>query len=108
MKPRFFSAAQWFIENERARRGGIAASHTEVSGKMVFGGLGFNVFNPALVGRAFLQAAFPVAITTYTTLGRLVDKVQSVDLLAVDEAHAVKNPETQRTQAVVRMCGLAN
>ena len=48
-----------------------------------------------------------VAITTYTTLGRLVDKVQSVDLLAVDEAHAVKNPETQRTQAVVRMCGLA-
>ena len=27
-------------------------------GKMVFGGLGFNVFNPALVGRAFLQAAF--------------------------------------------------
>ncbi len=35
-------------------------------GKMLFGGLGFNVFNPALVGRAFLQAAFPTAITTYT------------------------------------------
>ncbi|MEZ5401000.1 MAG: RnfABCDGE type electron transport complex subunit D [Bryobacteraceae bacterium] len=35
-------------------------------GKMLFGGLGFNVFNPALVGRAFLQAAFPSAITTYT------------------------------------------
>ncbi len=35
-------------------------------GKMLFGGLGFNVFNPALVGRAFLQAAFPVAITAYT------------------------------------------
>lgn len=33
--------------------------------KLVFGGLGFNVFNPALVARAFLQAAFPVAITTY-------------------------------------------
>ena len=29
-------------------------------GKMLFGGLGFNAFNPALVGRAFLQAAFPV------------------------------------------------
>ena len=38
-------------------------------GKFIFGGLGFNVFNPALVGRAFLQAAFPVAITTwYPTL----------------------------------------
>lgn len=34
-------------------------------GKTLFGGLGFNVFNPALVGRAFLQAAFPVAITTF-------------------------------------------
>jgi len=35
-------------------------------GKMLFGGLGFNAFNPALVGRAFLQAAFPVAISSYT------------------------------------------
>lgn len=35
-------------------------------GKYAFGGLGKNVFNPALVGRAFLQAAFPVAITTWS------------------------------------------
>jgi len=34
-------------------------------GKIVFGGLGQNIFNPALLGRAFLQAAFPVAITTW-------------------------------------------
>jgi electron transport complex protein RnfD len=34
-------------------------------GKFVFGGLGYNAFNPALVGRAILQAAFPVAITTW-------------------------------------------
>ncbi|MBP6237986.1 MAG: RnfABCDGE type electron transport complex subunit D [Saprospiraceae bacterium] len=34
-------------------------------GKFIFGGLGYNVFNPALVGRAFLQATFPVAITTW-------------------------------------------
>jgi electron transport complex protein RnfD len=34
-------------------------------GKLIFGGLGQNIFNPALVGRAFLQAAFPVAITTW-------------------------------------------
>ncbi len=34
-------------------------------GKFLFGGLGYNVFNPALVGRAVLQAAFPVAITTW-------------------------------------------
>ncbi|MCC5848731.1 MAG: RnfABCDGE type electron transport complex subunit D [Verrucomicrobia bacterium] len=35
-------------------------------GKLFFGGLGFNVFNPALVGRAFAQAAFTVPITTWT------------------------------------------
>lgn len=34
-------------------------------GKAIWGGLGQNVFNPALVGRAFLQAAFPTAITTW-------------------------------------------
>lgn len=34
-------------------------------GKFAFGGLGCNVFNPALVGRAMLQAAFPVAMTTW-------------------------------------------
>ncbi len=34
-------------------------------GKLIFGGLGQNIFNPALLGRAFLQAAFPTAITTW-------------------------------------------
>ncbi len=34
-------------------------------GKLLFGGLGQNVFNPALIGRAFLQAAFPTALTTW-------------------------------------------
>jgi len=34
-------------------------------GKMLFGGLGYNIFNPAMVGRAFLMAAFPVLMTTW-------------------------------------------
>ena len=33
-------------------------------GKMIFGGLGFNLFNPALLGRAFLMATFPLAMTS--------------------------------------------
>lgn len=37
-------------------------------GKVIFGGLGQNVFNPALLGRAFVQAAFPTAITTWPTV----------------------------------------
>lgn len=39
-------------------------------GKMIYGGLGFNIFNPALVGRAFVQASWPVAITTFAYDGK--------------------------------------
>ncbi len=47
---------------------GLAAIGAVVSigiGKQAFGGLGHNIFNPALVGRAFLSVAFPVAMTTW-------------------------------------------
>jgi electron transport complex protein RnfD len=47
-------------------------------GKFLFGGLGYNVFNPALVGRAVLQAAFPVAITTWYS-GFLSDRFSTVN-----------------------------
>ncbi|MGD8414548.1 MAG: RnfABCDGE type electron transport complex subunit D, partial [Candidatus Latescibacterota bacterium] len=40
-------------------------------GKILFGGLGHNVFNPSLTGRAFLQASFPVAITTWSAQSNL-------------------------------------
>ncbi len=36
-------------------------------GKQVYGGLGCNPFNPALVGRAFLIVSFPVQMTTWTS-----------------------------------------
>lgn len=46
---------------------GMVAGFVAIAlGKGLFGGIGFNVFNPALVGRAFVQAAFPTAIATYT------------------------------------------
>ncbi|MBT8223063.1 MAG: RnfABCDGE type electron transport complex subunit D [Eudoraea sp.] len=61
--------------------------------KLSFGGLGFNIFNPALVGRVFLLVSFPVemtlwptavennttladAVTGATTLGLIKDGVQ--------------------------------
>ncbi|MCQ9205123.1 MAG: RnfABCDGE type electron transport complex subunit D [Omnitrophica bacterium] len=34
-------------------------------GKHIFGGLGSNIFNPALIGRAFLMAAYPKMLTTF-------------------------------------------
>lgn len=41
--------------------GGVMAIYVT---KQLFGGLGFNIFNPALIGRAFLMASFPVAMTS--------------------------------------------
>ncbi|MHC4443997.1 MAG: RnfABCDGE type electron transport complex subunit D [Planctomycetota bacterium] len=49
-------------------------------GKAVFGGLGQNLFNPAMVGRAFLMACFPVAMTTWA---------QPFDLLTIGDVDAV-------------------
>jgi electron transport complex protein RnfD len=46
--------------------GAVAGFVAIALGKALFGGIGYNVFNPALVGRAFVQAAFPTAIATYT------------------------------------------
>jgi len=49
-------------------------------GKAVFGGIGQNLFNPAMVGRAFLMACFPVAMTAWA---------QPFDLIAIGDVDAV-------------------
>ena len=41
-------------------------------GKMSFGGLGNNPFNPALLGRVFLLLSFPVQMTTWPEVGQLM------------------------------------
>ncbi len=55
-----------------------------VVGKHVFGGLGQNIFNPALVGRAFLLAAWPGIMTTWRSpaAGNAVDAVTTATPLA--------------------------
>lgn len=40
-------------------------------GKMTFGGLGQNIFNPALLGRAFLLISFPAQMTSWPVAGQL-------------------------------------
>ena len=57
-------------------------------GKALFGGLGMNPFNPALVGRAFVQAAFPAAMTTWTpafAVGRFASTPSSTLTLPFSE-----------------------
>lgn len=46
-------------------------------GKMTFGGLGCNPFNPALVGRCFLLASFPVQMTSWPIAGQVSSYVDA-------------------------------
>lgn len=63
-------------------------------GKHLLGGLGYNIFNPALLGRAFLLATFPVAMTSawlppltdgaiFSYFGSGVDAISTATPLAV-------------------------
>lgn len=79
--------------------GGVVAI---VFAKEVFGGLGSNIFNPALVGRAFLQVAFPAQMSTYNPPIR----VPFLDLFITDW-HRTMNAITGGTQAVDMMTALS-
>jgi Na+-translocating ferredoxin:NAD+ oxidoreductase subunit D len=74
----------------------LGAAFAIVFGKQVWGGLGQNVFNPALVGRAFLQAAFPVAITTWPSAGGRFFALRG-DLFAIPFTHPLPNAVTSAT-----------
>ena len=47
-------------------------------GKMTFGGLGNNLFNPALVGRCALLVAFPAQMTSWPEPGQLLSYTDAV------------------------------
>ncbi len=49
-------------------------------GKVIWGGLGHNLFNPALLGRAFLLATFPIAMTTWAPVAPGVFGMQAGNL----------------------------
>ncbi len=51
--------------------------------KHTMGGLGYNIFNPALVGRAVLLASWPVAMTTWPEMASKVDGVTSATPLGI-------------------------
>ncbi len=74
----------------------LGAAFAIVFGKQIWGGLGQNVFNPALVGRAFLQAAFPVAITTWPAAGGDFLTLRG-DLFALPFTHPLPNAVTSAT-----------
>jgi electron transport complex protein RnfD len=63
----------------------LGAVFAVVVAKEFFGGLGANVFNPALTGRAFLLMSFPAALTTWhrPLAGALTDATTTATPLAV-------------------------
>lgn len=67
-------------------------------GKHIFGGLGYNMFNPALIGRAFMLASWPVAMTTWSWpakalgwAGSHVDAVSGATALNLDKMGVLQN-----------------
>ena len=64
-------------------------------GKLTFGGLGSNPFNPALVGRVFLLISFPVQMTTWPVSGQMgyVDVETAATPLALMKT-AIKTGDT--------------
>lgn len=60
-------------------------------GKHIFGGLGANIFNPALIARAFLMATYPKMLTTFIK-PRFVDAVSSATPLVLKKFSQTLTP----------------
>jgi H+/Na+-translocating ferredoxin:NAD+ oxidoreductase subunit D len=70
-------SAPWFV--------GVLASVVAIGiGKIIFGGLGMNIFNPAMVGRAFVMIAFAqlMGAASYENVTGLVDAVSGATPLS--------------------------
>jgi electron transport complex protein RnfD len=68
----------------------IGSGVSIIVGKMVFGGLGANVFNPAMVGRTFLAVSFGPLMTAWIVPATIDGKMPTVSL---------QNEVDTRTQA---------
>jgi electron transport complex protein RnfD len=73
--------------------------------KHLFGGLGYNIFNPALVGRAFVLVSFAKIMTTFsapaTTFMALDAKTTATPLVILKEEGVAKLLEIYHTKAAL-------
>jgi electron transport complex protein RnfD len=63
-----------------------------VIGKQIFGGLGYNIFNPALIGRAFLAATYPVFISKWAIPRLAFDGITAATPLAGMKFEGIMTP----------------
>jgi len=84
----------------------LGALFAVIVAKEFFGGIGANVFNPALTGRAFLLMSFPAALTSWT-LPRGSPAVDAVSAAsgAVDAVSAATDAVSAATDAVSAASG---
>jgi Na+-translocating ferredoxin:NAD+ oxidoreductase subunit D len=73
--------------------------------KQAFGGLGFNIFNPALIGRAFMVASWPVEMTSnaYWTepfTGKSMDAISSATPLNLVKTAIKNNADAEAIQVL--------
>ncbi len=79
--------APWYVA--------IIASFAAIGlGKIVFGGLGFNIFNPAMVGRAFVMIAFPAMLgaSAYCIPDSAVSAITQATPLTVMKQQSIVTP----------------
>lgn len=78
-------------------------------GKMAFGGLGCNIFNPALVGRVFLLLSFPVQMTSWPLPleNRLnyLDATTGATTLGLLKQHALEAGDVSLTDNLLGVAG---
>jgi electron transport complex protein RnfD len=60
-------------------------------GKQIFGGLGQNIFNPALAGRVFLMASWPKYMTTFIKPASFDAVTSATPLALIKEGKALQN-----------------
>ncbi len=69
-------------------------------GKMVFGGLGANIFNPAMVGRAFLTASFGLLMTTWTVPTTINPLMPAISAANTTDAMTQATPLAHSKEAI--------
>ena len=83
----------------------IGSAFSIAIGKMVFGGLGANIFNPAMVGRAFLTASFGMLMTTWTVPATIDPAMPQISAENTLNARTQATPLAWSKQAIKNEAG---
>ncbi len=83
----------------------IGSAFAIIIGKMVFGGLGSNVFNPAMVGRTFMAASLGVLMTTWTVPATVDPELPKVEQANITDARTQATPLAWSKMAVKNELG---